>query len=71
MERGVSPVPYLRSAYEQYPKDPVAILNYANALLKYEQDAERAYQLLSPIRTDARAKLPLSIATDMKSSNNL
>ncbi len=71
MERGNSPVSYLRSAYEQYPKDPVAILNYANALLKYEQDAERAYQLLSPIRTDARAKLPLSIATDMKSSNNL
>ena len=71
MERGVSPVPYLRSAYEQYPKDPVAILNYANALLKYDHNAELAYQLLAPIRTDARAKLPLSVATEMQSSTNL
>ncbi len=71
MERGVSPVPYLRSAYEQYPKDPVAILNYANALLKYDHNAELAYQLLTPIRTDARAKLPLSVATEMMSSMNL
>lgn len=71
MARGVSPVPYLLSAYEQYPKDPVAILNYANAVLKYDHNAELAIQLLTPIRTDARAKLPLSVAMDIQSSSNL
>lgn len=70
VKRGDSPVAYLRSAYEQYPKDPVAILNYAQALLEYDHDAEQAYQLLYPIRTDARATLPLSIAQELLTTPN-
>ena len=30
-------------AYEQFALDPLAALNYANALLKYEKDADKAH----------------------------
>lgn len=38
--RGMSPLPVYERAYGQFPDDAVAILNYANALLKYGQDAD-------------------------------
>ena len=33
--RGENPLPVYKKAYEQFPGDIVAVLNYANALLKY------------------------------------
>lgn len=63
--RGESPVAIYRTAYEQNSNDPVAQLNYANALLQYDQNAPEAYKLLSKLQSDARATLPTAIALDM------
>lgn len=63
--RGESPVAIYRAGYEQNASDPVAKLNYANALLQYDKNANEAYTVLSTIQSDARAKLPTAIALDM------
>ncbi len=63
--RGESPVAIYRAGYEQNASDPVARLNYANALLEYDKNANEAYTVLSTIQSDARAKLPTAIALDM------
>ena len=63
--RGESPVAIYRAGYEQNAGDPVAKLNYANALLEYDKNANEAYTVLSSIQSDARAKLPTAIALDM------
>ena len=63
--RGESPVAIYRAGYEQNASDPVARLNYANALLEYDKNANEAYKVLSTIQSDARAKLPTAIALDM------
>ena len=63
--RGENPVAIYRTAYEQNANDPVAKLNYANALLEYDKNAKEAYRVLSTIQSDSRAKLPTAIALDM------
>lgn len=63
--RGESPVAIYRAGYEQNAGDPVAKLNYANALLEYDKNANEAYKVLSTIQSDSRAKLPTAIALDM------
>ena len=62
---GASPVAIYRTAYEQNANDPIAKLNYANALLQYDKNAAEAYKLLSTMQADSRAKLPTAIALDM------
>lgn len=62
---GASPVAIYRTAYEQNANDPIAKLNYANALLQYDKNAKEAYKVLSTIQSDSRAKLPTAIALDM------
>lgn len=59
-------VPVYKKAYEQFPGDVVAALNYANALLKYNRDADGALRVLEPIRYDSRALFPMAIAHNMK-----
>ncbi|MFT0593579.1 hypothetical protein ACMSDN_23515, partial [Bacteroides thetaiotaomicron] len=64
--RGASPLPVYERAYGQFPDDAVAILNYANALLKYEQDADGALRVLEPVTNDSRAFFPMAVAYNMK-----
>ena len=64
--RGMSPLPVYERAYGQFPDDAVAILNYANALLKYGQDADGALRVLEPITNDSRAFFPMAVAYNMK-----
>lgn len=64
--KGKVPVPVYKKAYEQFPGDVVAALNYANALLKYNRDADGALRVLEPIRYDSRALFPMAIAHNMK-----
>lgn len=66
IERGENPVKIYRKAYEQFAPDPLAILNYANALLKFESDANGALKVLKEVCNDSRALLPIAIAYDMK-----
>lgn len=65
-QQGEDPMPVYRKAYEQFAPDPIAMLNYANALLKYEGDADSALQVLQSLEDDPRAWLPMAIAYDMK-----
>ena len=44
----------------------MAVLNYANALLKYGKDADGALQVLEVVREDSRVLFPMAIAYDMK-----
>lgn len=64
--RGDDPLPVYRKAYELFPENTVAVLNYANALLKYGRKADRALQLLSSVSNDSRAFFPMAIAYHMK-----
>ncbi|WP_075555580.1 hypothetical protein [Parabacteroides timonensis] len=64
--QGESPLPVFRKAYEQFPGDVVAILNYANALLKYEKKADSALRVLSGVRNDSRALYPMAVAYHIK-----
>ena len=64
--RGMSPLPVYERAYGQFPDDTVAILNYANALLKYGQDADGALRVLEPVTNDSRAFFPMAVAYNMK-----
>ena len=64
--RGENPLPVYKRAYEQFPGDIVAVLNYANALLKYGKDADGALQVLEVVREDSRVLFPMAIAYDMK-----
>ena len=65
-EQGRSPLEIYRSAYEIYPSDPIAALNYANALLKYASDADGALRILVPLKGDVRSLYPMAVAYDMK-----
>ena len=64
--RGMSPLPVYERAYGQFPDDTVAILNYANAMLKYGQDADGALRVLEPVTNDSRAFFPMAVAYNMK-----
>ena len=64
--RGENPLPVYKKAYEQFPGDIVAVLNYANALLKYGKDVDGALQVLEVVREDSRVLFPMAIAYDMK-----
>ena len=64
--RGENPLPVYKKAYEQFPGDIVAVLNYANALLEYGKDADGALQVLEVVREDSRVLFPMAIAYDMK-----
>ena len=59
-------LPVYERAYGQFPDDAVAILNYANDLLKYEQDADGALRVLEPVTNDSRAFFPMAVAYNMK-----
>ena len=65
-EQGKNPVNIYRKAYEQFALDPLAALNYANALLKYEKDADKALIILDTIKSDSRSVYPMAIAHNMK-----
>ena len=65
-EQGKNPVNIYRKAYEQFAPDPLATLNYANALLKYEKDADKALMILDTIKSDSRSVYPMAIAHNMK-----
>ena len=60
--RGENPLPVYKKAYEQFPGDIVAVLNYANALLKYGKDADGALQVLEVVREDSRVLFPMEEA---------
>lgn len=64
--KGENPVPVYERAYRQFPGDAAAVLNYANALLKYDRNADGALQVLEEVKGDARSVLPTAIALDMK-----
>ncbi|MCS2887375.1 hypothetical protein NXV14_07815 [Bacteroides fragilis] len=55
-----------KRGYGQFPGDAVAILNYANALLKYGQDADGALRVLEPVKNDSRSLFPMAVAYHMK-----
>ncbi len=64
--RGENPLPVFQKAYEQFPGDVVTALNYANALLKYEKNADSALQVLDRVKDDSRVLFPMAIAYDIK-----
>lgn len=66
VSRGEDPVHVYKKAYEQFPGDVVAILNYAHALLKYKEDADAALIILESVKDDSRALFPMAIAYNMK-----
>lgn len=66
VSRGENPLPVYKKAYEQFPDDTVAILNYANALLKYGKDADGALRVLEAVKNDSRALFPMAVACNMK-----
>lgn len=66
LTRGENPLPVFQKAYEQFPEDTVAILNYANALLKYEKKADSALRVLNSIKNDRRALFPMAVACHIK-----
>ena len=57
--QGENPLPVYKKAYEQFPDDIVAILNYANALLKYGKNADGALRVLEAVKNDSRALFPM------------
>ncbi len=63
---GKNPLPLYRAALEQFPGDAEAVLNYANALLKYGHDAAGALQLLEQLREDDRVLYPMAVAYSMQ-----
>lgn len=63
---GESPLPAFQKAYELFPEDVVAKLNYANALLKYGKKADSALRVLSNVRNDSRALFPMAVAYHIK-----
>lgn len=65
-DNGENPLLIYEKAYGMYPTDVVAALNYANALLKYDKDADGALRVLEATRNDDRAFFPMAIAYDMK-----
>lgn len=64
--QGENPLPVFKKTYEQFPEDTVAILNYANALLKYEKKADKALRVLNGIKNDRRTLFPMAIAYHIK-----
>lgn len=66
VERGKNPVSLYREAYERLAPDPLAALNYASALLKYEKDADKALVILETVKSDSRSVYPMAIAYNMK-----
>lgn len=64
--QGETPLPVYKRAYGQFPDDAVAILNYANALLKYGKDADGALRVLESVKNDGRALFPMAVAYNMK-----
>ena len=66
VEQGKNPVNIYKKAYEQFALDPLAALNYANALLKYEKDADKALMILDTVKSDSRSVYPMAIAHSMR-----
>ncbi len=66
VSRGENPLPVYKKAHEQFPDDTVAILNYANALLKYGKDPDGALRVLETVKNDSRALFPMAVACNMK-----
>lgn len=66
VSRKDNPVPVYKKAFEQFPKDVAASLNYANALLEYDKNADEAIKVLDAVKDDSRALFPLAVAYNMK-----
>ncbi len=64
--RSENPFSVYKRAYEQFPGDIVATLNYANALLKYGNDPDGALQVLDAVKEDSRSLFPMAIAYSLK-----
>lgn len=64
--RSEKPFSVYKRAYEQFPGDIVATLNYANALLKYGNDPDGALQVLDAVKEDSRSLFPMAIAYSLK-----
>lgn len=64
--QGRNPVNIYRKAYELFSPDPLSALNYANALLKYDKDADKALMILDTVKSDSRSVYPMAIAHNMK-----
>lgn len=63
MHEEKDPVEIFETAYKFYPKDIMAALNYANALLKYRKDEfEHVLKILEPFKDDRRCDMPRAIA---------
>lgn len=62
VKEGKNPLKIYAEAYKLYGDDPIAVLNYANALLKYESNAAKALEVLAGLSDDLRAQYPKAIA---------
>lgn len=65
-DAGKNPTPVYEQAYLHFGREATAILNYANALLKYEGDADRAMEVLKAVENDRRSVRPRATAWLLK-----
>ncbi len=66
IKEGKNPTKIYGEAYKLYKEDPIAVLNYANALLKYENNAAKALEVLAELSGDLRAEYPKAVALHMQ-----
>lgn len=64
--QGKPVLPIYQKAYEVYPKDAVARINYANILLKDKRDADSALRVLQGLEQDPRAAFAMATAYNIK-----
>ena len=65
IKEGRKPTEIFRTAYKLFPGDKIAILNYANALMKYEEQPEEALEILKEIKDEKEYRLPAATALHM------
>lgn len=66
VREGKNPTPVYAVAYRIYPDDNISRLNYAYALMKYDNNPAEALAVLRPIADDKRALFPMAMALDMQ-----
>lgn len=72
LKEGKDPLPVYRTAYERFRDDPLAAINYGNALLQYKKDGAEAIKVLMPFsETDKRSLFPLAIAYQMQGDQEM
>ncbi len=57
-----NPMEVYKDAYELFPNDESAIINYANAVIKYEKDGKKAIKLFDKVKDKEKIALQLAIA---------